>query len=77
LQQGIGLIGKLINGQYIGSGMGLYLVDKNIICFRWMPSSYSADVDKALAKDSDWIAPLLWRSEFRNALAGLMLAETY
>ena len=35
-----------------------------------MPSSHSADVDKALAKDSDWIAPLLWRSEFRNALAG-------
>jgi predicted nucleic acid-binding protein len=23
-----------------------------------------------LAKDADWIAPLLWRSEFRNALAG-------
>jgi len=46
------------------------VVDTNIVCYRWMPSSHSADVDKALAKDSDWIAPLLWRSEFRNALAG-------
>jgi predicted nucleic acid-binding protein len=35
-----------------------------------MPSSYSAEVDKVLANDADWIAPLLWRSEFRNALAG-------
>jgi len=48
------------------------VVDTNIICYRWMPSSHSADVDKALAKDPDWIAPLLWRSEFRNALAGAM-----
>jgi hypothetical protein len=23
-----------------------------------------------LTKDADWIAPFLWRSEFRNALAG-------
>jgi predicted nucleic acid-binding protein len=46
------------------------VVDTNIVCYRWMPSSHSADVDKALAKDSDWIAPLLWRSEFRNAVAG-------
>jgi predicted nucleic acid-binding protein len=46
------------------------VVDTNIICYRWMPSSHSPDVDRALAKDPDWIAPLLWRSEFRNALAG-------
>ena len=25
-----------------------------------------------MAKDPDWIAPLLWRSEFRNALAGMI-----
>ena len=45
-------------------------VDTNIICYRWIPSSHSPYVDKVLAKDPDWIAPLLWRSEFRNALAG-------
>jgi predicted nucleic acid-binding protein len=46
------------------------VVDTNIICYRWLPSSHSPDADKALAKDPDWIAPLLWRSEFRNALTG-------
>jgi predicted nucleic acid-binding protein len=46
------------------------VVDTNIICYRWIPSSCSHDAEKALAKDADWIAPILWRSEFRNALAG-------
>jgi predicted nucleic acid-binding protein len=46
------------------------VVDTNIICYRWIPSSYSPGAEKTLAKDADWIAPLLWRSEFRNALAG-------
>lgn len=48
----------------------MIVVDTNIICYRWIPSSYSPDAEKALTKDADWIAPLLWRSEFRNALAG-------
>ena len=48
----------------------MIVVDTNIICYRWIPSSYSPDAEKALAKDAVWIAPLLWRSEFRNALAG-------
>lgn len=37
-----------------------------------MPTSHSLEVEKALAKDPDWIAPLLWRSEFRNALGGAL-----
>jgi predicted nucleic acid-binding protein len=47
-------------------------VDTNIICYRWMHSNQSAPVDQVLLKDPDWIAPLLWRSEFRNVLAGAM-----
>ena len=50
----------------------MIVVDTNIICYRWIPSSYSTDAERALAKDADWIAPLLWRSEFRNALAGAL-----
>ena len=45
-------------------------VDTNIICYRYMASPFSAAADAAWAKDSDWIVPILWRSEFRNALAG-------
>jgi predicted nucleic acid-binding protein len=50
----------------------MIVVDTNIICHRWIPTSQSSEVEKALAKDPDWIAPLLWRSEFRNALAGAL-----
>jgi predicted nucleic acid-binding protein len=45
-------------------------VDTKIICYRYMASPFSAAADAAWAKDPDWIVPILWRSEFRNALAG-------
>ena len=45
------------------------VVDTNLICYRWMSSPNSAAAETALAKDSHWIAPLLWRSEFRNIVA--------
>jgi predicted nucleic acid-binding protein len=48
------------------------VVDTNIICYRWMASAHSAAADRAWNKEPDWIAPLLWRSEFRNALAGAL-----
>jgi len=35
-----------------------------------MASPYSEAADAAWTKDPDWIVPLLWRSEFRNALTG-------
>jgi predicted nucleic acid-binding protein len=35
-----------------------------------MASPFSKAADAAWAKDSDWIVPALWRSEFRNALTG-------
>jgi PIN domain. len=47
----------------------LIVVDTNVICYRWMSSPKSAAAETALAKDPHWIAPLLWRSEFRNIVA--------
>ena len=37
-----------------------------------MASPHSKNADAAWAKGSDWLAPLLWRSEFRNTLAGAL-----
>ena len=47
----------------------MIVVDTNVICYRWLSSSNSAAAETALAKDPHWIAPLLWRSEFRNIVA--------
>jgi predicted nucleic acid-binding protein len=48
------------------------VVDTNVICYRWMHSPYSEPAERAWARDPEWIAPLLWRSEFRNVLAGAL-----
>jgi predicted nucleic acid-binding protein len=46
------------------------VVDTNVIAYRWLPGPRNADADALLRLDADWAAPLLWRSEFRNVLAG-------
>ena len=50
----------------------MIVVDTNIICYRWMASAHSDAATAAWRRDPEWIAPLLWRSEFRNALAGAL-----
>ena len=47
----------------------MIVVDTNVICYRWMSSPNNAAAEAVLAKDPHWIAPLLWRSEFRNIAA--------
>ena len=50
----------------------MIVVDTNVVCYYWMPSPHTAAAERAFAKDPDWVAPILWRSEFRNALAGAL-----
>jgi predicted nucleic acid-binding protein len=45
------------------------VVDTNVICYRWISSPHNAAAETALAKDPHWIAPFLWRSEFRTIVA--------
>jgi len=47
----------------------MIVADTNIIAYLYLESERSAQVEKLLEKDSQWVAPLLWRSEFRNVLA--------
>lgn len=47
----------------------MIVVDTNVIASMWVPNDMDELVYKVFKKDSDWIAPLLWRSEFRNVLS--------
>ena len=44
-------------------------VDTNVIGYLYLTSERSEQAERALIKDPEWAAPLLWRSEFRNVLA--------
>jgi predicted nucleic acid-binding protein len=48
------------------------VVDTNLLVYLYVRSEYSDLADKAFLKDPDWIAPLLWRSEFLNVLTGCL-----
>src|SRR5699024_8574905 len=41
----------------------------NTIAYLYLPTDQTDDVVALLHKDPQWVAPLLWRSEFRNVLA--------
>jgi len=45
------------------------VVDTNVIGYLFLASEQSEQAERALMKDSEWVAPLLWRSELRNVLA--------
>jgi predicted nucleic acid-binding protein len=48
------------------------VVDTNVLAYLYLPTEHTEDAEALLAHDSDWVAPVLWRSEFRNILAGYM-----
>jgi predicted nucleic acid-binding protein len=45
------------------------IVDTNTIAYLYFPTPETSAVEKLLELDSEWVAPQLWRSEFRNILA--------
>ena len=50
----------------------MIVVDSNVLAYLYLPGEYTAAAETLLEQDSDWAAPILWRSEFRNILAGYM-----
>jgi predicted nucleic acid-binding protein len=46
----------------------MIVVDTNIIGCLHLPGERSEQASEALRKDQKWVAPWLWRSEFRNTL---------
>jgi predicted nucleic acid-binding protein len=47
----------------------MIVVDTNIIGSLFLSSAQSLLAERALIKDSEWAAPILWRSELRSVLA--------
>jgi len=51
------------------------VVDSNVVAYLYLPGDHTGKAEALLERDADWAAPLLWRSEFRNILAGYMRRE--
>ena len=47
----------------------MIVVDTNIISYLYISGDRSQQSDDLLSYDPSWVAPILWRSEFRNVLA--------
>ena len=47
----------------------MIVVDTNVIGYLFLSSNQSLSAERALQKDIEWAAPVLWRTEFRNVLA--------
>ncbi len=54
----------------------MIVVDSNVLAYLYLPGEYTAAAEALLERDADWAAPILWRSEFRNILAGYMRRKT-
>jgi predicted nucleic acid-binding protein len=48
----------------------LIVVDVNVVAYLCLGGDLATLAEDALLRDSEWHAPLLWRSEFRNVVAG-------
>ena len=55
----------------------MIVADTNLIVYAMTPDPNLALAQAVLHKDPDWHAPLLWRSEFRNAMAGYIRAGIF
>lgn len=54
----------------------MIVVDSNVVAYLYLPGELTEKAEALLEKDADWAAPLLWRSEFRNILAGYIRRKT-
>jgi predicted nucleic acid-binding protein len=51
------------------------VVDANLLVYLWVGGPGAELAAAVLRREPGWIAPFLWRSEFRNAVVGLVRAR--
>lgn len=54
----------------------MIVVDTNVIAYLHLSGEFTSRAEALLQKDPEWVAPLLWRSELRNLLAGYLRRKT-
>jgi predicted nucleic acid-binding protein len=52
------------------------VADNSVLVYFWLPSEFAGLAEAAKAQDDVWAAPILWRAEFRNVLAGYLRKKT-
>lgn len=50
----------------------MIVADTNLLVHLFVHGPQTSEAEAVLMKDQSWAAPSLWRSEFRNALVGLL-----
>lgn len=50
----------------------MIVVDTNVLAYLYLPGEHTAAAEALYQRDPVWCAPILWRSEFRNILAGYL-----
>jgi len=51
------------------------VADTNLLVYLYIKGQRTAQAEAVLKKDPVWAVPILWRSEFRNTLVGLVRNE--
>ena len=54
----------------------MIVVDSNVLAYLYLPGEQTASAEALLLREPEWATPVLWRSEFRNILAGYMRRKT-